>query len=163
MTHGTTTIGSSTTRSSENRRRQHAIGKQIIGVDEHVVDTTWVDDEVHDKRRFRTSFSSSTIAPIPHQMNARTTRASLSSPSTPFFHTHTDMMEFRCRDVEEDTRRDRAASDVDRRVQALQSRHGCRWRTKVDSQGPRARATPGKQGVADSVAGTGGGARRDGD
>jgi hypothetical protein len=51
MTHGTTTswrfAESSTARSSENRRRQHAIGKQIIGVDKHVVDTTWADDEVH--------------------------------------------------------------------------------------------------------------------
>jgi hypothetical protein len=56
------------TRSSEDRRKQHAIGKQIIGVDEHVVDTMWVDDEVHDKRRFRTSLSSPTIAPssLPH-------------------------------------------------------------------------------------------------
>jgi hypothetical protein len=43
--------GPSTTRSSEkNQRRQHTVGKQIIGVDEHVVDTTWADDEVHDER-----------------------------------------------------------------------------------------------------------------
>jgi hypothetical protein len=71
MKHGTTTswrlAGSSTIRSSEGRHKQHAIGKQIIGVDEHVVDTTWV-DEVHDERRFQTSLSSSTIAPssLPH-------------------------------------------------------------------------------------------------
>jgi hypothetical protein len=43
--------GPSTTRSSENRCRQHTIGKQIIRVDEHVVDTMWADDEVHDERQ----------------------------------------------------------------------------------------------------------------
>ncbi|ONM32202.1 hypothetical protein Zm00014a_022504 [Zea mays] len=43
--------GSSTTRSSEGRHKQHEIGNQIIGVDEHVVGTTWVDDEVHDEHR----------------------------------------------------------------------------------------------------------------
>jgi hypothetical protein len=43
--------GSSTTRSSEGRHKQHEIGNQIIGVNEHVVGTTWVDVEVHDERR----------------------------------------------------------------------------------------------------------------
>jgi hypothetical protein len=42
---------SSTTRSSEGRHKQHKIGNQIIRVDEHVVGTTWVDDEVHDEHR----------------------------------------------------------------------------------------------------------------
>jgi hypothetical protein len=55
MTQGISTswrlAGSSTTSSSEGRHKQHKIGNQIIGVDEHVVGTTWVDDEVHDERR----------------------------------------------------------------------------------------------------------------
>jgi hypothetical protein len=50
LTHGLTTrwrlAGSSTTRSSEGRHKQHEIGNQIIEVDEHVVGTTWVDDEI---------------------------------------------------------------------------------------------------------------------
>jgi hypothetical protein len=36
------------TRSSEDRHKQHAIGQQVIRVYEHVVDTTWVDNEVED-------------------------------------------------------------------------------------------------------------------
>jgi hypothetical protein len=42
-------------------------------------------------------------------------------------HTYRQDRVFRCRDAEGDTRRDRVAGDEDRRAQALESRHRCRW------------------------------------